>query len=255
MTPKVCQDACAATGYKYAGLEYAHQCWCDNTIRNNHGPATSGCTAACPSEPTLKCGGDDRLNICRNDNYADLGCFNDTITSHTLRTQIIIPNQNSILTREICHQACDMAGFVYSGVEYAHQCWCNNAIHGSLATGRCTSPCAGDASQMCGGSDKVNVMMKPQSRPMGCYADSVTDRTLQYRVVIENETTLMTPDLCRNVCRSKGFVYSGVEYGSQCFCDDQIKAIASIASGCIMACAGGGGSMCGGSSRLNIYSL
>ncbi|KFY18021.1 hypothetical protein V492_00208 [Pseudogymnoascus sp. VKM F-4246] len=154
MTPKVCQDACAAAGYKYAGLEYAHQCWCDNTIRNNHGPAITGCTAACPGEPTLKCGGDDRLNIFRNDNYADLGCFNDAANLRTLQTQIIIPNQNSILTREICHQACDVAGFVYSGVEYAHQCWCDNAIHGSLATGGCTSPCAGNSSQMCGGSDR-----------------------------------------------------------------------------------------------------
>ncbi|KFY43831.1 hypothetical protein V494_01795 [Pseudogymnoascus sp. VKM F-4513 (FW-928)] len=255
MTPKLCQDACGAAGYKYAGVEYAHQCWCGNTIDNNHGPATSGCTAACPGEPLITCGGDDRLNIYQNEKYADLGCFSDSSTARTLRTQIIIPDQNSILTREICQNACDKEGFLYSGVEYAHQCWCDQQLHGALATGGCTSPCAGDASQMCGGSDRLNVMKKPQSRTMGCYPSPPLNKTLQYRVVIPNEETLMTPDLCRTTCRSKGFVYSGVESGSQCYCDDRINPDSTPGSGCIDACPGGTSMNCGGNYRITIHSL
>ncbi|KFY86890.1 hypothetical protein V498_07353 [Pseudogymnoascus sp. VKM F-4517 (FW-2822)] len=256
MTPKLCTDACQAAGYRLAGLEYGSQCFCGTAILNNHGLTTSGCTMPCPGAPGIMCGGSDRMNLYRLDKYKDMGCYNDVSTSRTLEKQIIIPNQNTILTREICQNACEKAGYIYSGVEYTHQCWCGYGVFGKVAAqSSCSSKCPGDKSQLCGGSDRINVMMRPQSRSLGCYSDDVNKRTLRYQMTIANAATLMTPDLCRNTCLTKGFIYSGVEYGKQCFCDDELYGTGAPASGCTMACPGNSAAACGGSSRLNIYSL
>ncbi|KFY10780.1 hypothetical protein V491_07476 [Pseudogymnoascus sp. VKM F-3775] len=256
MTPKICSDACAAAGYRLAGLEYGFECFCDTAVRNNHALTPSGCTMPCPGAPGIMCGGSDRMNLYRLDKYKDMGCYTDVTTSRTLEKQIIIANQNTILTREICQDACEKAGYIYSGVEYTHQCWCGYGVFGSVAAqSSCSSPCPGNKSQLCGGSDRINVMMRPQSRSLGCYSDDVNKRTLRYRVAIANETKVMTPELCRNTCLTNGFIYSGVEYGSQCFCDDELYGTGAPASGCTMACPGDGAAVCGGSSRINIYSL
>lgn len=255
MTPHMCTDACAAAGYRLAGIEYGYQCFCDNAIRNNHALTQSGCTTPCPGAPSIMCGGSDRMNLYRLDRYKDMGCYNDISTSRTLEKQIIIANQNTILTREICQTACEKAGYVYSGVEYAHQCWCGYGVWGSVAQSGCSSPCPGNTGQICGGSDRINVMMRPQSRSLGCYSDDVNKRTLRYQFTIANEATLMTPELCRNTCLTKGFIYSGVEYGHQCFCDDELYGTGAPTSGCTMACPGNSAAVCGGSSKMNIYSL
>ncbi|OBT54521.1 hypothetical protein VE04_06692 [Pseudogymnoascus sp. 24MN13] len=255
MTPKACSDACAAAGYRLSGLEYGFECYCDNAIRNGHGLTQSGCTTPCPGAPSITCGGPDRINLYRLDKYKDLGCYTDIATSRTLEKQIIITNQNTILTREICQTACEKAGYIYSGVEYAHQCWCGNTIRGSPASSGCSSACPGNTAQTCGGSDRINVMMRPQSRSLGCYSDDVNKRTLRYQLTITNAATLMTVELCRTTCLTKGFIYSGVEYGHQCFCDDELYGTGVPSTGCTMACPGGGSAVCGGSSRINIYSL
>ncbi|OBT53051.1 hypothetical protein VE04_07542 [Pseudogymnoascus sp. 24MN13] len=255
MTPKVCTDACSAAGYRLSGLQYGSECYCDNAIRNGHALTSSGCTMPCPGAPSIMCGGSDRINLYRLDKYKDMGCYNDISTSRTLEKQIVIANQNAILTREICQGACEKAGYIYSGVEYAHQCWCGYCVWGSVAGSGCSSPRPGNTAQLCGGSDRINVMMRPQSRSLGCYSDDVNNRTLRYRLAIANEATLMTAELCRNTYFSKGFNYSGVEFGQQCFCDDELYGSGAPTTGCTMACPGGGGAVCGGSSKINIYSL
>ncbi|KFX91560.1 hypothetical protein O988_07700 [Pseudogymnoascus sp. VKM F-3808] len=254
MTPKLCTDACYAAGYRLSGLEYGSQCWCDSAVRNNQALTSAGCTMACPGVPGVMCGGSDRMNLYRLESYKDMGCYSDVTTSRTLEKQIIITNQNTILTREICQVACEKAGYVYSGVEYAHQCWCGYGVFGSPAAG-CSSACPGNTAELCGGSDRINIMMKPQSRSLGCYSDDVNKRTLRYQQTITNAATLMTPELCRTTCLTNGFIYSGVEYGHQCFCDDELYGTGAPATGCTMACPGNSGAVCGGSSRISIYSL
>ncbi|KFZ11619.1 hypothetical protein V501_04668 [Pseudogymnoascus sp. VKM F-4519 (FW-2642)] len=241
MTPKVCTDACATAGYRLSGIQYGSECYCDNAIRNGYALTSLGCTMPCPGAPSIMCGGSDRINLYRLDKYKDMGCYNDISTSRTLEKQIIIANQNAILTREICQDACEKVGYIYSGVEYAHQCWCGYSVWGSVAGSGCSSPCPGNTAQLCVGSDRINVMMRPQSRSLGCYSDDVNNRTLRYRLAIANEATLMTAELCRNTCLTKGFNYSGVEFGQQCFCDDELYGSGAPTTGCTMACPGGGG--------------
>jgi hypothetical protein len=47
LTEELCMDTCSALNYKYAGMEYGGECWCDNNIYGNNGPASDGCTMSC----------------------------------------------------------------------------------------------------------------------------------------------------------------------------------------------------------------
>ena len=42
MTTESCLSACKAGGFKYAGTEYADECYCGNSFENDGGPAPDG---------------------------------------------------------------------------------------------------------------------------------------------------------------------------------------------------------------------
>jgi glucan 1,3-beta-glucosidase len=59
-TIEACQATCHASGYTFAGVEYANECYCDNKIENTGGPApdrTAGCIMACAGNAAKTCGG------------------------------------------------------------------------------------------------------------------------------------------------------------------------------------------------------
>lgn len=64
-----------------------------------------------------------------------------------------------------------------------------------------------------------------------------------------------TPEICKTRCFEKGFTYSGVQYGQQCYCgnippspDDIV-----IQTDCNMACSGDTTKICGAGWRMNVY--
>lgn len=254
MTVELCQQTCQSSGYTFAGLEYAHQCWCANSILNN-GPATTGCTSPCPANTSEMCGGSDRINVYSIGNDTTVGCYVDSSTSRTLKNRVAVPNETTIMTHQVCESACERAGYQISGVEYKSECYCDNSIQGAVASSGCDMTCAGNSNQICGGSNRITILTRPQSRYVGCFSDSATARTLVNRYSIANEGTIMTVDLCRNACRTAGYIYSGVEYAQECFCGNTIQTTGTISTGCTMACAGNISQICGGSNRISIYSL
>lgn len=61
-----CQEACYEAGYKFAGVEYSYECFCDTALKNGGGPAPDGdvgCNMACSGDITQICGGPSRLNL------------------------------------------------------------------------------------------------------------------------------------------------------------------------------------------------
>ncbi|KAL0940159.1 copper radical oxidase [Colletotrichum truncatum] len=58
---------------------------------------------------------------------------------------------------------------------------------------------------------------------------------------------------CTNACQAAGFAYAGVEYSSECYCDNSILTGAKPASNCNMLCSGNNTEYCGGPDRVNIY--
>jgi iron transport multicopper oxidase len=65
-TPAVCVALCASKGYTLAGVEYADECWCDNSYSNNVAPTMAPlreCGMPCPGYTLGMCGGPYRIQV------------------------------------------------------------------------------------------------------------------------------------------------------------------------------------------------
>lgn len=60
----------------------------------------------------------------------------------------------------------------------------------------------------------------------------------------------MTPQVCSAYCTNAGYEVSGVEYGSQCYCDHVVPSVG--ASNCNVPCSGDSSQVCGGANALNV---
>ncbi|KAM0309892.1 hypothetical protein ACHAO8_008647 [Botrytis cinerea] len=91
---------------------------------------------------------------------------------------------------------------------------------------------------------------------MGCGFDTPGQpRTLQGDSLQDN--TGMTVEKCIDFCNSKGFSIAGLEYSTQCFCDNKMLAgrdpVPGIIGGCTMPCSGNDQQICGDSGLLSLY--
>ncbi|QSZ33690.1 hypothetical protein DSL72_005261 [Monilinia vaccinii-corymbosi] len=89
---------------------------------------------------------------------------------------------------------------------------------------------------------------------LGCGTDVAGNRTLN--ADWEGRDT-MTISTCVDFCTSKGHTYAGVEFGSQCYCDDALPAdrapVAGMVGNCLMPCAGNKSEICGGNAAMTLY--
>lgn len=67
----------------------------------------------------------------------------------------------------------------------------------------------------------------------------------------------MTIESCVDFCTSKGHTNAGMEFGSQCYCDNALSGdrapVAGMLGDCIMPCAGNSAEKCGGSAAITLY--
>lgn len=87
----------------------------------------------------------------------------------------------------------------------------------------------------------------------GCWADSTQGRILSFQAP-DSET--LTPQSCASTCSTAGYLVSGTEYSTQCFCGKGIQNNGTQApsSDCNMACSGDSTQMCGAGNFLSIVS-
>jgi len=96
----------------------------------------------------------------------------------------------------------------------------------------------------------------------GCLVDDSTERTLYsgasaYQNIYSGDQGSMTVENCLTTCKSKGYTYAGLEFGKQCFCDNEIgygRTPQSFAS-CSVPCTGNSSEVCGGSDYLSLYKV
>ncbi|THZ01447.1 WSC-domain-containing protein [Aureobasidium pullulans] len=81
MTVETCIAFCEGKGYSYAGLEYASQCYCGNSVASDRAPVTGvlgNCFSPCAGDSTEYCGGGSALSLyqsckgtssCKNNDY------------------------------------------------------------------------------------------------------------------------------------------------------------------------------------------
>ncbi|KAK0835774.1 hypothetical protein LTR73_000273 [Friedmanniomyces endolithicus] len=93
---------------------------------------------------------------------------------------------------------------------------------------------------------------------VGCANDSLSERTFQGS---SSGSASMTVETCIASCKAGGFSLAGLEFGSQCYCDNKYyddpsgprSPVPNLLGDCWQPCAGNGGQICGGSAALSVY--
>ncbi|KAI0968234.1 copper radical oxidase [Xylaria arbuscula] len=87
----------------------------------------------------------------------------------------------------------------------------------------------------------------------GCYTEGSSGRALNIQQPDNDDLTI---ESCVNICIGAGYSVAGLEYASQCFCDDFVRNGANLtsASDCSSPCSGDASEDCGAGNRLSIFS-
>lgn len=105
----------------------------------------------------------DYTDVTKSLKWKYAGCANDSVSARTFSGAQWYSNSMNVST---CINFCNKAGYSLAGLEYASQCYCDNAY--SLPNraaqpgilGSCLQSCAGNASQICGGANALSVYQK-----------------------------------------------------------------------------------------------
>lgn len=179
-TPAGCAATCSAKGYRYSGVEYGNECYCDNFLQFNaatQGPGQSGCTIACSGDSKQLCGGSSRIQIFKDANWQQkfftvtgngrwrfADCYVDTVSPRLLNVTMSPLNQ----TVEGCLGACSAKNLPLCGMEYGGECYGayvlpstaskapSSGATNPLARG-CNKPCNANSTIACGGASRLNV--------------------------------------------------------------------------------------------------
>ncbi|KAF2668724.1 copper radical oxidase [Microthyrium microscopicum] len=213
--------------------------------------------------------------------WQSLGCWTDA-AQRTFANGINPPGGVK-MTVEVCQGLCLAKGYTYAGVEYADECYCDStprngggpAPDGSVG---CNMACQGNATEMCGGSFRLNAYQylaapgasaTSSSAPptptglgipagwsyKGCWQDNYNNlgRSMGNEQTDDQSMTIAS---CVAECQALGYSIAGMEYSYQCFCDNFIRngAPPGVESDCSTACAGDSTETCGGPNRLSLYS-
>ncbi|KAL1858945.1 hypothetical protein VTK73DRAFT_7729 [Phialemonium thermophilum] len=176
------------------------------------------------------------------------------------------------MTVDLCMEVC--SGWRFMALAAGSRCYCGHFVEASSRVADeslCTSPCAGDATQICGADTYVSLYSSggappyeanPSTLPeadsytyISCMTD-VDDMTLGHALDdISCAFSYMSVEACRDFCN--GFLYFGVSHGRECYCADTISHLSATApeEECSWNCEGNPFQFCGAAGRLNLYKL
>ncbi|OAF57262.1 hypothetical protein VC83_04669 [Pseudogymnoascus destructans] len=293
-TEGACASYCGTKGFKYAGVEYGVECYCGNVLTVAAAEAEADCAMACAGNADELCGGPNRINVFENTatsatspattsatspatttvptntavavaGWTAGGCYTDNVAARSLPQGVAVAG-NAAMTITLCLTACQAAGYRIAGLEYASQCYCGNAFAngGALApdgNAQCNMPCDGNPAETCGGPDRLNVFFHSGSSGdsgtgwsyKGCWVDNKQGRIMNGP---QADLTTMTIESCIATCVAAGYAIAGLQYSSQCFCDNELRNAATLAavdSMCSTPCAGSTVEICGGGNLDSVY--
>ncbi|KAI9449320.1 WSC domain-containing protein [Lactarius psammicola] len=90
--------------------------------------------------------------------WSSLGCYTDDPVQRTLTT--LAESGSEDMSVELCVNICNNRGFSYAGPEFGVDCYCGHSmaiVAESAPSEDCNSTCAGDSSQICGGSARLSL--------------------------------------------------------------------------------------------------
>jgi beta-lactam-binding protein with PASTA domain len=96
-----------------------------------------------------------------------LGCFKDQGAAHDVAGRDLDGAMSSDggMTSAMCVEECRAQGFAYAGTQYSNYCFCGNRYGTSGPADNCDMPCAGNSSEICGGSWANSVYATGVSTP------------------------------------------------------------------------------------------
>merc|ERR1712050_101326 len=160
-----CIDLCE--GYEYAGTQNGNECWCGNDYPSHDlKRSTASCNKPCSGDDSQLCGGSWRINIYdvpKKDPapHTDGDCYEDN-RSRVLPYRAA---RSESMTVDTCIQLCEKE-YQYAGLAVGKECWCGNDYPSNdlkRSTSSCKTPCAGDESQFCGASWRLNIYEVPDA--------------------------------------------------------------------------------------------
>ncbi|EIN04664.1 hypothetical protein PUNSTDRAFT_20976, partial [Punctularia strigosozonata HHB-11173 SS5] len=175
-------------------------------------------------------------------------------------------------TVEACIVRCEAAGYDYAGVEFGDECHCgtgyaNGAMPQGAPASDCDVACAGNGSETCGGSWRIQVstidpsvvVVVLRSELLGCYVDTASSPALSNAIApvsFTNNTDLVSQ--CVDYCDTLGYPYAGVEDAVDCQCGLSLSGGAESVdqSQCNSTCplpGDAGREFCGGVQRMQLY--
>ena len=223
MTIELCVDYCIGQGHTIAGLEYAQECYCGDSIPSSAAPVpgvVGKCNYACAGDSSEWCGGYGTLSIyekcgstCQNAEFGPSlpGASGSPSTTSTLVAKTK-PTVSSATTP---------------------------------TTSTSTSAAAPSA------TPSSNVTLPSGWEAAGCYSDNLNPRSLSAWGYYGEP---VTSSGCVNYCNTENYSFAGTEYAGQCFCGNELtQSQLEPSTDCNMACQGDADEICGGSARLSVF--
>ncbi|XP_065225845.1 uncharacterized protein LOC135849378 [Planococcus citri] len=268
-TPTKCHRICYKQGFRYFGL-FNRQCLCDDTAPSKETALSDDdCQAYCYEDDTEFCGGKSTMSLYST-GISDIpeygryvGCYNNE-KNNNIKPDITM-NFTQTNSNRRCWNICDQKGYKYAGIQSGVLCMCmTQAPPTSLHDDdhKCDDiKCPGDILDGCGARDVMKVfktrradeIQAAASRYLGCYKDDKPFPTLEGIKEIFEKT--LTPELCSETCGLRGYAFSGVETGNECYCSHSFPSvILRVAdSECSSPCSGSQNDRCGGYHRIAVY--
>ena len=164
MTIGFCRRYCRVQGFAAAALQGGNNCYCGTTNTLGTKFVDSACTNNCAADSKTKCGDSYLASVYDTTGSGAttaagfptsyVGCFVDSSAR-------ILPSYtftSGSMTSDICRKTCSARGLNTWGTQAGNQCFCGPSLPKTMTTDNiCSYKCAGNASEMCGGSWKLSV--------------------------------------------------------------------------------------------------
>lgn len=169
MTNDVCAKACIGRNATWSGTYYGSTCYCGKNFDLGTGTFVprDQCTRKCSGNSSEVCGDLYKLSVFNLTN-ADIeldsydhpagyaGCFAEGNGVLALQGNSWTLNT---MTVSQCLNGCSEIGYKLAGLESGNRCYCANDFTGGirLPYSQCQTPCAGNATQTCGGDNRLEL--------------------------------------------------------------------------------------------------
>jgi hypothetical protein len=223
--------------------------------------------------PPIKAMGFDKRDIAASlpGGWSYSGCWTDTVQDRKLNSDTYTDSTG--MCEGSCIDYCSAKGYTFAGVEYGRECYCGYGLRSGSTKdveSACNMVCpGGGADETCGGPNHLSVFTNGGAGGsnkanvngfsyVSCYTDSASARVLTHVAHNDQTSKNMTVEFCTSTCAAAGFVYAGVEFGGECYCDNQLASGAAsvsgnpVDSGCDIECNGDSTEWCGGNGRLSL---